>query len=57
MYKITFVTIANLFYFASKYKIARNQVEVTYNLPFFRLVLPPDNAPSGKAPVGVRPFN
>jgi len=26
-------------------------------LPFFREVLPPDNAPRGKAPVGVKPFN
>lgn len=26
-------------------------------LPFFSDVLPPDNAPRGKAPVGVRPFN
>lgn len=26
-------------------------------LPFFNEVFPPDNAPSGKAPVGVKPFN
>lgn len=27
------------------------------NLPFLNESLPPDNAPTGKAPVGVRPFN
>lgn len=26
-------------------------------LPFLSDALPPDNAPSGRAPVGVKPFN
>lgn len=26
-------------------------------LPFFNDVLPPDSAPRGRAPVGVKPFN
>lgn len=30
---------------------------VLNNLPFLSDALPPDNAPKGKAPVGVNPFN
>jgi hypothetical protein len=29
----------------------------TSNLPFLRDVFPPDSAPRGKEPVGVKPFN